>query len=265
MNIHELLVAHAIYLNGNWTEIYRVLQTKKFLPEEEIIRLLSRMRCKAITIMDPEYPEYLRQMSKPPFVLFYYGDISLINDPYNCLAVVGTRHPSECGIDITKQIVKETCKNYITVSGMATGIDRVAHETAIKHGGKTIAVLGTGIDICYPSENSDIYEIIKKNHLVISEHPEGAYSDRLSFPLRNRIIAMISQAVLVTESKIQSGTSITVNFALRYGKNVMAVPSSDYNNSGCNLYLKQGAFLVENADDVEYILDGKKLLYGFKY
>ena len=265
MTIREILIAHAIYLKGNWMEMYRILQSKKFLPDEEIIKLIAGMRCKAITIMDPEYPEYLRQMSKPPFVLFYYGDISLISDPYNCLAVVGTRLPSPTGIDVTRRIVKDISKNYVIVSGMATGIDRVAHEAAINNGGKTVAVLGTGIDICYPSENSDIYETIKKNHLVISEYPEGAYSGKLSFPLRNRIIAMISQAVLVTESKIHSGTSITVTFALKYGKNVMAVPSSDYYDSGCNLYIKQGAYLVENAEDVEYILNDKKLLYGFKY
>ena len=265
MTTRELLIAHAIYYKGNWLQIYRVLVTRKYIPDEESARLLANMRCKAITILDPEYPEYLRQMTKPPFVLFYYGDINLISDSNRCLAVVGTRNPSPKGIDITRKIVKDTCKDYITVSGMASGIDRIAHETAINNRGKTVAVLGSGIDVCFPSENSDIYEIIRNNHLVISEYPEGCPPGKMSFPIRNRIVAMISKALLVTESKIHSGTSITVNYALDYGKNVMAVPSTDYGDSGCNLYIKQGAFLVEDAVDVEFVMDYKKLLYGIKY
>jgi len=188
-------------------------------------------------------------------VIFYYGDISLINDPNKNLAIVGTRKPSATGIDITHQIVKGTAKKYVTVSGLAMGVDAIAHKETIENGGKTVAVLGCGIDICYPSKNSEIYEEIKKNHLLISEYPGLTPPSPENFPFRNRLIAQFSKAILVTESKKKSGSSITVMYGLCYGRDIMCVPSVDYGNSGCNSHIREGATLVENAKQVIEMMD----------
>lgn len=250
MTTSEILIAEAVHYNGDWKQIVEAIREKKVLPPEEIIRINNDLKCHALTIMDKEYPEYLKHIFMPPIVLFYEGDISLINEPSKCLAVVGSRGPSEVGVSITKSIVKKTCKDFITVSGLANGIDRIAHKTAINNGGKTIAVLGSGIDCCYPSENQDIFDKIKKDHLLISEYPPGCPPVSSNFPIRNRLIAMFSKGILVTEARIKSGTSITATYGLNFGRTIMCVPSSRYDECGCNRLIKEGAFLVENADDV---------------
>ena len=251
----QILIAHAIYFEGDWNKLIDAIKKREYLPEEDIIRISSNLKCSAITLLDKEYPEYLKHVFKPPIVLFYEGDISLIQNPDKCLSVVGTRHPSEKAKEVTTDIVLKTCKKYITVSGLASGIDRTAHVAAIQGGGKTVAVLGSGINYCYPSENQDIFDKIKKEHLLISEYPPGASPSPDHFPFRNRLIAAFSKGILITESTIKSGTSITASFGLYYGKEVMCLPSSDYNNSGCNKFIKEGAYLVEDADDVSYIMD----------
>lgn len=260
-SVREILIAHAIHFNGDWDKLFDSISDREYLSSEEITAANMNLKCKALTIADPEYPEYLRHAFKPPIVLFYEGDISLIQDPSKCLAVVGTRKPTEKGKAITREIVHKTCKEYITVSGLASGIDRIAHVTAIRGGGKTIAVLGSGIDYCYPTENNDIFKKIKENHLLISEYPPGSPPNQGNFPQRNRLIAIFSKGVLITESSIRSGTSITANFGLSFGREVMCVPSDDFNNSGCNLFIKEGAALVENAEDVFLNMRSGKYYY----
>ena len=250
----QILIAHAVYFGGDWDKLINAIRTRQYIPEEDVIKVTNSLKCNAITMLDKEYPEYLRQVYKPPIVLFYEGDISLIQNPKICMAVIGTRHPSVKAKELTIDIVLKTCKRYITVSGLASGIDRTAHVAAIKGGGKTIAVLGSGIDYCYPSENSDIFDIIKKDHLLISEYPPGASPSPDHFPFRNRLIAAICKGILITEAAIKSGTSITASFGLYYGRDVMCLPSNDYKNSGCNKLIKEGAYLVEDADDVSYIM-----------
>ena len=260
MSLRDIIIAEAIVFEGDYRKILNALTSKTYMDELKANEVCKSLKCNAITIMDKEYPEYLRHMYRPPLVLFYYGDISLIEKPFNCLGVVGTREPSELKRGVTYDVVKDVCKDYIIVSGMAKGIDRVAHKSAIDNGGKTIAILGSGIDVCYPSENEDIYEEINHNHLLLSEYPNLVTPNQDHFPFRNRLIAMLSKGILVTESAIRSGTSITVNFALTYGRDVMCVPSNDLNNSGCNAFIKQGAALVENAFDIRNIMDSGKLL-----
>ena len=133
---------------------------------------------------------------------------------------------------------------------MAKGVDGVAHQTAIDHHGKTIAVLGTGIEYCYPYCHKDIYEQLKKDHLVISEYPFMTSPQRKLFPFRNRIVAGLSQAVLISEAKRKSGTMITVGYALEQGKDVYAVPSRIDDYQGCNAIIQQGAKLILNVEDI---------------
>lgn len=260
MNIREILIAEAVYYHGNWEEIVNAIRKRELLPIGDVIDINRRLKCKAITIMDEEYPEYLKELYRPPIVLFYYGDIKLIKDIRKNVAIVGTRKPSETGIGITKEITKGIAKKYNIVSGLALGIDSVAHEEAIKSGGKTIAVLGCGIDMCYPSRNREIYEEIKRNHLLVSEYPEKTAPTQSSFPERNRLIAQFSRGIVVTESRRKSGTSITVNYGLWYNRDIMCVPSTCYNDSGCNMFIREGAALVENAKQVIESMEWRKNL-----
>ncbi len=262
MNIREIIIAEAIFHDGDYDKIYRDLSSHKTFSLEEAHEICKSLKCQALTILDRDYPEYLRHMFKPPFVIFYYGDISLLNEPSSALGVVGTRDPSTQKEQLTYELVSKLCKDYIIVSGLAKGIDRAAHKAAIENGGRTVAILGSGIDLCYPTENLDLYEEIKNSgkHLIISEYPNLSTPDMKHFPFRNRLIAMFSKGILVTESAKRSGTSITVNYGLLFGRDIMCVPSNDLNNSGCNFYIKQGAALVENADDVLTIMSTLRLV-----
>ena len=247
----EILISLSIKFNGDWDLIYQSLKLQKdYDDEQEILRNCQNLKCKAVTIMDPEYPKQLYRVSKPPFVLFYEGDLSLIQNTENCIAVIGSRHPTSFGVEATTNLVKNLPQKVVVISGLAIGVDTIAHETAINSWHKTVAVLGSGPDICYPTRNQKLYEQIKRDHLLITEYPPGATPDNLNFPKRNRIVAGLSKSVLVTEAALRSGTLITVGAAANLGIDVLCVPSTDLGNSGTNYCIKQGAFLVETSDDV---------------
>ena len=248
----NVLIALAVQCGGNWDEIYRHIDKRDFPTDEEIEEIVNNLPCQALTYVDEEYPPRLKEIRKPPFVLFYFGDISLIKNTNKCLSVIGTRDPSYFGMKTTYSIVRGLYKDIVVVSGMASGIDSMAHLAALKTGHKTVAVLGTGINVCYPSSSRAIYEEIKKNHLVLSEYPFNHHPNREDFPLRNRIVAGLSKCVLVTEAHRRSGTTITMGFALDSARDILCVPSQDLDNSACNLCIKDGGFLVENSDDVNY-------------
>ena len=254
MNAKKLLVALAIKYDGNWEEIYRALIRKDFLIDEEVEKLCRTVKSKVVTILDANYPEYLKNYYRPPFVLFYYGDISLLFNPIKNIAVVGTRNPSEKATLTTRAIVSKVSKEYVVVSGLARGIDKISHEAAIYSGGKTIGVLGCGIDICYPSENFDLYQIMKNKHLIISEYCGQSTPDQTHFPQRNRLIAMFSIATFIPEATLNSGTSITANYTEQCNHSIYCLPSGEYVNSLTNSLIRDGAGLVRNADDLLYDL-----------
>lgn len=209
----------------------------------------KRIKCHYTTIFSSDYPETLKNINCPPFVLYYYGNIELVNE--KTIGVVGMRDMSEYGKQATKDFCIPLVKNgYVIVSGMARGVDTVAHETAIKHGGKTIAVLGTGIDYCYPKNNQKLYDQIKNNHLVVSEYPFFTTPQRKLFPFRNRIIAGLSSKILIVEARVKSGTMITAGYALEQGKDIYCIPSRYTDYQGCNELIKQGAILVRNGYDI---------------
>lgn len=264
METRKILIGLAAMHRGDWNKIYQSVSSKKDLPTEGYVdNFLSKCNCGIITILDENYPSYLKNITMPPFVLFYYGDISLIYSPENNLAVIGTREPTEHGINATKNIIGGLNKNIVIVSGMAGGIDGLAHQTAMNWGLATIAVLGSGINLYWPPENKDLYYEIKrgKKNLIISEYPPNTPPYGEQFPMRNRLISGLSKCVLVTEAKRKSGTSVTMAFALAQGRDVLCVPSSDLNNSACNLCIRDGAFLVENSEDVNAFYRKQKLLW----
>ena len=247
----DVLICLSVLEGGDWNRILRRVQKNELPSDEEIDAIMKGLKCKCLTYVDAEYPQWLKMMRCPPFVLFYYGDISLLlKEPEKCLAVIGSREYSEYGANATREIVKDVAKELVIVSGLAKGIDTIAAETAIAHGGKTIAILGSGIDNCYPLENIPLYNQIKSQHLLISEYPGKTTPDSYHFPFRNRLIAYLSKCILVTEAGERSGTSITVNWGLCSGKNIMCIPYPFGVSSACHRLIKEGALLVENGNDV---------------
>ena len=258
--LRKLLVYISVKFEGNYTQMVQYIHENEFPPDEVIEKADELIKCKYITYLDKEYPVELRKVCRPPLVLFYYGDISLLYKEKEAIAVIGSRECTETGRKITDKLVTDLAPDYRIVSGLAKGIDAVAHESAIKAGGDTIAVLGSGIDYIYPWENRDLYKLIKKRGLVISEYPNFTLPTQLSFPLRNRLIAALSKSILITEAKKRSGTMITVDWAHSMSKDIMCVPYRAEDDSGCNQLIKEGAFMVEDSDDVRVTLEGTKNL-----
>ena len=255
MEPRENLLYLALKHKGDWSLIYEDVSKKVEIDDNEAKKEIAKVKSKYLTILDEEYPQSLRDFYRPPFVLFYYGDVSLLSDKNNKIAVVGSRIYSKYGKDMTEKLVKEICKDFVIISGMAIGIDAIAHRTAIENGGKTIGILGNGIDFHYLEKNKDIYEECKKNHLVISEYPGQTPPSPCSFPIRNRIIVGLCNNLLVTEGKIKSGTQITAFLMSQKSGNVCCVPARAGDDSICNHLIKEGAYLVETAEDIYFDTD----------
>jgi len=205
----------------------------------------------AITMGDPRYPELLRQIFDPPIVLFARGDISLLNTL--ALAVVGTRRPTPYGIAVSERFSGDLARAGLTiVSGMARGIDTAAHRGTLSASGKTVAVLGCGVDVVYPSENRKLAADIAAQGLIISEFPMGSVAFPQNFPIRNRIVSGLSVGLLVVEGAQYSGSAITAKLALDQGRELFAVPGNVTSKLswGPNLLIKQGAKLVQDWNDV---------------
>ena len=275
MNSEEIIVALAVKYNGDWENIMCSLSRRGALKKEtedngstweeesdleQYLDIVKQSKYKYVTILSDDYPKILKRQYMPPFVLFYYGDLSLIQNPYKIASVVGSRECTDYGKEMTQYIVEEVAKKYIIASGMAIGIDTIAHQTAIDAGGKTIAVLGSGIDYCYPVRNKPLYEEIKRNHLVISEYPGVVIPDPINFPRRNRIIAMISRGLIVTEAYARSGTLTTVMFALQCNRLIMCVPYPARLGSECNRLIIDGAVLIEDGKTAIEQLNSEHLL-----
>lgn len=194
-----------------------------------------------ITYWDNAYPSFLKETHDPPPVLMYLGDADLLNK--KCVAVVGTRKATVYGLSMTEKIVDELVKmGMVVVSGMAFGIDSQAHKTAL-NGGYTIAVLGTGVDVCYPASNSHLYREIIKKGCIVSEFPLGTGAQKQNFPARNRIIAGLASSTIVVEAPLKSGALITSAIAAEIGRDVLALPGDVNRKSseGCNMLISCGA------------------------
>ena len=185
---------------------------------------LKKYGIRLITFLDNLYPKRLKQIEKPPIVLYAVGNLKLLEGKN--IAIVGARKCTEYGKNVAQAFAYLLAKNdFVITSGLAIGVDRASHEGALLAKGKTIAVVGTGLDIIYPRENKKLfYDIIANNGLIISEYPLGTKPEKYNFPRRNRIISALSDGVLVIEAGKKSGSLITVNYALEQGKDVYAVP-----------------------------------------
>lgn len=211
-----------------------------------------------LSVTDSAYPELLSQIPKLPPLLFVRGDIHLLSLPQ--IAIVGSRNPSAGGSENAQRFAEFLAANGFTItSGLALGVDAAAHQGALAASGKTIAVMGTGLDLIYPSRHRGLaQEIIEAGGALVSELPLGSGSKAANFPQRNRIISGLSCGVLVVEAAIQSGSLITAQAALQQNREVFAIPGSIHNPlaRGCHQLIRQGATLVETGQDIVDQLQG---------
>jgi DNA processing protein len=218
---------------------------------DEEMEKLERQGVKAFSYHDPEYPTRLKEIYDYPPILYVKG--SLLPQDEWCLAVVGTRKATVYGRQAAEEIVADLARNKITiVSGLARGIDSIAHRSALEAGGRTIAVFGCGLDVIYPAENASLAESIAENGALISEFPLGTEPRRENFPLRNRIMSGLSLGVLVVEAGDSSGAMITARLALEQNREVFAVPGSILSPSsrGTNNLIQEGAKLIRDYTDI---------------
>lgn len=204
-----------------------------------------------IAISDVNYPAALREIYDPPITLFAKGNLTLLGE--KSIGVVGSRDATQYGFNTAKELSYSLSQNNIViVSGLAKGIDKAAHIGALNANGNTIAVLGCGIDICYPKENVVIYKEILKKGLIISEYIVGTKPEAGNFPARNRIISGLSNGVVIVEAKSKSGAIITADFALEQGRTVYAVPGNinSVQSGGTNELIKQGAKVITSVNDI---------------
>jgi DNA processing protein len=230
---------------------------EKFTEDE--LRKLDKIGGKLITIWDKEYPQLLKKIYDPPLLFYLLGDF-IDTDQYS-IAIVGTRGPTNYGKIQAERIAVELVNQGITiVSGMARGIDSIAHNSTIKNGGRTIAVIGSGLDVIYPPENKKLFETIKDNGAVISEFALGTKPDAQNFPKRNRIISGLSLGTIIIESGVAGGAMQTAAFALDQNREVFAFPGNVgvKQSDGTNLLIqKSEAKLIRSAEDVIFELELK--------
>lgn len=218
---------------------------------KKLFNIIEKENIKVITMFDDNYPIDLKNISSFPKVLFSKGNINIDDKP--TIAVVGSRKATAYGKWACEKFVKELSQMEVTiVSGLASGIDTIAHRTALDNGGRTVGVLGNGIDIVYPKRNASLYNEMEASGLIISEFPIGTPPIAYNFPQRNRIISGISLGVIVIEAQEKSGSLITAHHALEQGKDVFALPGNINSvfSSGTNKLIRDGARPLLDIDDI---------------
>ncbi len=238
-------IAHAIRNFRDWDR-----------QEAELVALQAR-GVRLVTADDPGFPAPLLEISYPPPYLFVKGEARLGAGP--AVALVGTRQASHYGLRMSRRLARELAQAGVTVvSGLARGIDTAAHMGALEAGGPTLAVLGCGLDVVYPPENQELYRKIPTAGALLSEFPLGTPPEARNFPIRNRLISGLAQAVVVVEAAAKSGTYLTVQYALEQGREVMAVPgpADSPTSQGPHRLIQEGAKLVREVGDILAELSG---------
>lgn len=229
---------------------------------ERILHGLERENARVILYTDEEYPSLLKEIEDSPIVLYVKGEI--VDDDRVSIAIVGSRKATSYGRIVTERMAEElTEAGFTIVSGMARGVDTIAHSAALRAGGRTIAVMGSGIDLIYPPENKILFERITGSGYVVTEFPLGTPPNKENFPKRNRLISGLSLGVVVVEATEGSGALITARAALEQNREVFAVPGNinSPNSAGTNELIRRGAKLIQRSDDI--IEELAPLLRGF--
>lgn len=228
-----------------------IFRKQNFWRAEKEVAALKTLGARLVNWTEPEYPQSLLQIYDPPVMLYVRGDAQILNQPM--LSIVGTRRPTAYGTQMTERLARDLAKrSLVIVSGLARGVDALAHQGTTAVGGRAIGVIGTGIDICYPKENKKLYEKVLENGAIVSELPTGSHPAPENFPVRNRIIAGMPLGVVIVEGKQYSGSLITARLAMEFGREVFGVPGNVTQETSFapNQLIKQGAKLVTSAEDV---------------
>lgn len=253
-DVFELSLNQLLNVDGvGETTAKSIMNFKDWSRVDAVIDYSIKKGYSFVTPEQSEFSERLINIDYPPILLWYKGDVSLLNSAG--IAVVGTRAPSLYGKNMTKEFTHKLVEqDLVVVSGLARGIDTIAHRSALEYKGKTIAVMGSGLDRIYPRENSFLVdEIIEKDGLVISEFPPGTKPDYQNFPTRNRIVSGLSLGVLVIETDMEGGSMITAELAFNQNREVFVIPHALDNRKGkgCNFLIRNNtAKMVENIDDI---------------
>lgn len=215
------------------------------------LKRIADFGCRVVIQSDEEYPASLREIYDPPIVLYVKGELTAKDK--NAVAMVGSRQTTHYGIETARKLAYQLAYVGVTVvSGGARGIDTAAHQGALSAKGRTVCVLGTGINVVFPAENQELFERIAANGAVLTQFPFNRNGDRQSFAIRNRIVAGMTLGTVVVEANLTSGALITANFATEYGRQVFAVPGriDSPRSKGCHDLIKKGAKLCEGAEDI---------------
>ena len=250
MKARELLVYLSCKYDGDWHKIYQAIKAKEYVHPEDVEDFASKFTAPFVTVIDPDFPPMLKNCFQPPFVLFYKGNLKLIQDWKKCITIVGSREAKAYGVQKCHEIAADVAKEgYTVISGLAKGIDTAAIKGALDYG-KAVGVLGTGLSTSYPSENAALQRLVGEKGLLLTEYPEWVGVKRDNFPCRNRILACLSSLTLLGGSAKHSGTLITAGFAVDLGREVACLPYRADEGSSNNLLIQTGAALVQNAQDV---------------
>lgn len=245
---------HPVYQSKDWDEqTLRHMAEGKLPPNyPQVSKLVELYEIGLLCYSDPDYPLGLKEIYSPPVILYYRGDLIKALKQI-CLAVVGTRKPTAYGREMCAKTIALACRNDVTIiSGLAMGIDTVAHLTALEQHSGTIAVLAAGVDSIYPPQNRELAKQIVAHGALVSEYEPGSRLEKWNFPARNRIVSALAQAVYVVEGPLSSGALLTAKFAIEQDRELMALPGeiSHPNAQGPNYLIKSGARLVSCPEDV---------------
>ncbi|MGL5977858.1 MAG: DNA-processing protein DprA [Erysipelotrichaceae bacterium] len=242
--MREQILAYALKYRGEWNLIAKAIANQEPIQP----RVTSEKTC---VLGDCDYPIVFLSLQKPPFVIFYKGDIQLLQQ--TSLSIIGTRTPTNDGIALCEHLVACLDPNIAIVSGLAKGVDGLIHTAALQHGHTCIGVVGSGLDTIYPDEHRALWQTLATKHVLLSEYPLGTQPKKHHFIMRNRLIAALGEVLVVVEAAMKSGTMHTVADALALGKELYTFPHSYYNpmGLGCNTLIEEGANVLKHQDDIK--------------
>ena len=262
MDKRYVLLYYAVKHTGDFETMVAAIKTKEEINKEELNLFIDRYEGRFITILDEKYPQKLSELYRPPLVLFYKGNIDLLDDKTKkYVAFVGSRHASQESRDNTFAAAKgvSDSKN-IVVSGLAKGIDTSAALGALESG-LFIGVVGSGLDMYYPKENKHLQDAVGEKCLLITEYPDGIGPSGSHFPERNRIVVGLSQVVVVGEGRDKSGTIISTVLAIEHNRMLAAFPTAPNKEIINNRLIHDGAYLVQDANDILDLFNPTKQIY----
>ncbi len=261
MRAKEILIYLSLIYEGDQKKMYNHIRDKVKVDNDEVSRVAEPFLDSTISVVDDDYPENWKRIYLPSILIHFRGNKKLLSNENlkRSVTYVGSRDASKAGIEMAREVGKTLAKADVTlISGIARGIDAEVMRGAMEEHGKIIGISGAGIDIDYPSQNADIYDYLKREGLLLSEYPKETKPSPENFPQRNRLLAGLGEVVIVGEAEKRSGSIITANMALEFGKDLGCVPSLPRKESATNALIRDGAYLIDEPMDILTILDGAR-------